>query len=92
MPFCDRTGCGKDAVVQWRRRSPDDPTHVLAVFACHGDAIHVDAAALVHDADCPAPDPVHLPACGCTPEPAPLPDLIGADMVTLPTGWTVPAP
>lgn len=62
-----------------------------AVFACADHAIHLDLAALVHAADCRAPHPDHLPACDCQPDQAPPPDE-PPPAVTLPTGWTVPAP
>lgn len=63
----------------------------IAVFACPDHAIHVDHAARIHSADCPAPHPEHLPACGCEPEPHPKPEELGGPKVLLPTGWTVPA-
>ncbi|MDH6123451.1 hypothetical protein [Kitasatospora sp. GP82] len=64
----------------------------LAVQACADHAINLDTAAKIHAADCPAPHPDHLPACGCQPEPHPEPEPHpGAQVVTLPTGWIVPA-
>lgn len=63
---------------------------VIAVFGCADHLIHIDLAARVHAADCPAPHPDHLPNCGCTPEPAPEPEP-EQQYVTLPTGWVVPA-
>lgn len=65
---------------------------VIAVFGCAEHAIHVEHAARVHEADCTAPRPDHLPTCDCEPEPHPEPEPRGGPMVTLPTGWTVPAP
>jgi hypothetical protein len=90
-PAC--AACGLPALVQWRRRDPGDPDATRAVYACGPHAISLDAGALVHRADCTAPDPQLLPECGCTPEPAPAPDPgPGAGpTTTLPTGWTVPA-
>lgn len=84
---------GTPAVVQWSRRAAGDPEAVVPVHACAAHAITLAAAAHVHRADCPAPDPAVLPECGCTPEPLPPPEPLGTDvMTTLPTGWAVPAP
>jgi hypothetical protein len=78
-------------LVQWRRRSVENPDHIDAVFACGPHAITLDAAALVHQPTCPAPNPALLPDCGCTPEqPAGAVTPPGQDVITLPTGWTVP--
>ncbi|ANZ14446.1 hypothetical protein O1L44_00455 [Streptomyces noursei] len=41
---------------------------VTPVFGCAAHAITADAAALVHQKTCAAPDPAHLPGCNCTPE------------------------
>ncbi|WP_052390409.1 hypothetical protein [Streptomyces sp. NRRL B-24484] len=89
-PRC--AACGEPAAVQWRRRNVEDPNATDAVYACGPHAITLDAAALVHQADCPAPDPAVLPECGCSPEPAPPPTPVpGAEPTTaLPTGWVVP--
>lgn len=65
---------------------------VTAVFACPAHAIHIDDAARVHTADCQAPDPTALPACGCTPEPDPEPAPPAQATVTLPTGWIITHP
>jgi len=64
----------------------------IAVFGCAEHAIHLEAAARVHAADCSAPHPDHVPDCDCEPEPHPAPEPRGGPMVTLPTGWRVPAP
>jgi hypothetical protein len=90
-PTC--SACPEPALVQWRRRNVEDPDHIDAVYACGLHAITLDAAALVHRPDCPAPDPKLLPDCGCTPEPAPEPESIpgGGPTTTLPTGWVIPA-
>lgn len=75
-----------------QHRLPTADDTVIAVFSCADHAIHMDLAAQVHAADCSAPHDDHLPACDCQPEPAPEPEPPHADtMVTLPTGWTVPA-
>jgi hypothetical protein len=55
------------------------------VYACGPHAIAMDAAALVHQATCTAPNPDHLPGCGCTPEPAPQP--AEAEPSRLPAHW-----
>lgn len=87
---CALAGCPNAPIVQWQRRSTTDPTHTDAVYACSEHPISLDLASLIHAPSCTAPDPAHLPACGCTPEPLPQPE---PDLppVTLPTGWTVPA-
>jgi hypothetical protein len=66
---------------------PDYGTWVHAVYGCLSHAIAQDAAALVHQATCTAPDPAKLPACNCIPETAPAPD---ADPTPrpLPPGWS----
>ncbi|MEW2301983.1 hypothetical protein AB0958_18750 [Streptomyces sp. NPDC006655] len=38
------------------------------VLACAKHAITLDAAALIHQSTCTAPDPAVLPGCNCTPE------------------------
>jgi hypothetical protein len=92
-PAC--SACGLPALVQWRRRRADDPGGTDAVYACGQHPITLEAAALVHQPDCPAPDPNRLPACGCTPEPSPgdqpTPGAGDVPTTTLPTGWVVPA-
>jgi hypothetical protein len=72
---------------------PTADTTTLAVLACRDHAISLDDAARVHAADCPAPHPQHLPACGCSPEelPPPVPLHTQQPTVTLPSGWTLPA-
>ena len=64
--------------------SLDDTT--MAVYACPEHAIHLDLAARIHAADCTG--------CDCDPEPLPAPTPMPgeAPTVTLPTGWTIPAP
>lgn len=62
----------------------------IAVFACGDHAVHIDLAGRIHAADCSAPHPDHLPGCNCEPEPEPEP-LPEPAMVTLSTGWTIPA-
>jgi hypothetical protein len=87
-PVC--ASCGQPASVQWRRRSTTDPASVEAVYACGQHPISLEAAALVHQPTCPAPDLALLPACGCVPEPAEPVTAPGQDVITLPTGWTIP--
>jgi hypothetical protein len=82
--------CDQAAIAQWRRRSADDAGHTDAVYACAVHAITLDLAAHIHQPTCPAPDPAHLPACGCDPEPLPPPEPLAPAPITLPTGWTVP--
>jgi hypothetical protein len=41
------------------------------VYACAQHAIGLDAAALIHQSTCTAPDPAVLPGCNCTPESLP---------------------
>lgn len=74
------------------RKAPPDfgpmPTggdFVRSVQACGGHAISIDAAALVHTADCAGPDSATLPECGCTPERAPEPT--PAVVQSLPAHW-----
>lgn len=64
----------------------------IAVQACAGHTIHLEAAAQVHAPDCTAPQPGHVPACDCTPEPLPDPGPLRPPATTLPTGWAIPAP
>lgn len=90
-PTC--AACSAPAVAQWQRRSAEDPSALVAVLACGDHVIERDTAAQVHAADCPAPDPKQVPACGCTPEPLPAPEPAEVGRtVTLATGWVVPAP
>lgn len=90
-PSCG--GCGEPAVVQWQRRSADDPDATVAVYSCGPHAISLDAGAHIHRAACTAPNPATAPACDCTPEPLPAPDPAPGSTAstTLPTGWVVPA-
>jgi hypothetical protein len=62
----------------------DDTT--MAVYGCAEHAIHIDAAARIHEATCTG--------CDCDPEPLPPPTPIPGEepTITLPTGWTIPAP
>jgi hypothetical protein len=59
----------------------------IAVFACGPHAISMDLAALIHAADCTAPDPAVLPGCNCTPEPAPAPEPMLSEAQALPDHW-----
>lgn len=84
--------CPAPAEVQWRRRCPDEPTHTLPVYSCGPHAIHLDAAAQVHQPGCTAPSVASAPACDCVPEPLPEPEPASSSVptVTLSTGWVVP--
>jgi len=64
---------------------PDTSDYTHAVYACGGHAIAMDAAALVHAADCAGPNSATLPDCGCTPEPA-VPTVLPVQ--ELPAHWT----
>jgi hypothetical protein len=79
-PRCN--ACQNPAAVQWQRRSSDDPTHTVPVYACGPHAIGLAAAAQVHQATCTAPDPAHVPP----------PETLNSagQTVTLSTGWVVP--
>lgn len=65
---------------------PDCADWTRAVYACAAHGITLDAAALVHQATCTAPQPADLPGCDCTPETRPdsPPDPPPPE---LPTGW-----
>lgn len=62
----------------------------IAVFGCNTHAISQDLAALVHAANCTAPNPSNLPGCDCTPEPAPRPEPMHAAALPLPDHWQNP--
>jgi hypothetical protein len=66
---------------------PTEADTLIAVFACGQHAIGQDLAALVHAADCTAPDPATLPGCNCTPEPAPAPQPEHTVALPLPDHW-----
>lgn len=65
---------------------PDCADCVHTVWACGEHAIEADAAALVHQGDCTAPNADDLPGCGCTPEPAPEQPPV-PEPAPLPAGW-----
>lgn len=50
---------------------PDGSQFTHLVHACGQHAIGIDAAALIHQAQCSGPDSPALPACDCAPEPPP---------------------
>lgn len=54
-----------------QRPMPDFSTYTRLVYACHEHAITPDLATLVHQLQCAGPDSPDLPACTCTPVPAP---------------------
>ena len=65
---------------------PSVEATTMAVYACADHAIHLDAAARIHAPACTG--------CDCDPEPLPppTPPPGSAPTITLPTGWTIPAP
>jgi len=88
--ICWNADCTQEPEVLWRRRAELGGDDVLAVLACRQHAITLDAAAHVHQPTCQL-DVAMLPACGCSPEPLPPTAPTSPDVVTLPTGWSVPA-
>lgn len=52
---------------------PDGADFTRTIYACGDHAIHMDAAALIHQGSCTAPNLDHLPGCDCTPESLPEP-------------------
>ncbi len=64
---------------------PTGLDYTRAVHACGQHAIGIDAAALVHQANCAGPNSTTLPGCGCTPEPAPEPEPVVEQ--PLPAHW-----
>jgi hypothetical protein len=65
---------------------PDCADFTRIVHGCLHHAIGRDAAALVHQATCTAPNADHLPGCDCEPEAPPKaqPEPVAAE---LPDGW-----
>lgn len=61
----------------------DDMTRTI--YACGPHAIHMEAAGLIHQATCTAPNEQHLPDCDCTPEPHP--EAIEETPAQLPAHW-----
>lgn len=47
---------------------PTGEDDTRTIYACGPHAITMDAAALIHQSSCTAPDADHLPECDCTPE------------------------
>ncbi|MFF7142229.1 hypothetical protein ACFZB5_13405 [Streptomyces nodosus] len=66
---------------------PTQKDILIAVFACGAHAISMDLAALVHAANCTAPDPAVLPGCNCTPEAPPEPEPLHVEPAPLPDHW-----
>ena len=67
----------------------DDTTRT--VYACASHAIGLDAASLIHQATCSAPNEQHLPGCDCTPEALPTTPTEEPDdgsLSRLPASWT----
>lgn len=64
---------------------PDGSDDTRTVYACGPHAIHMDAAALIHQGSCTAPNPDHLPGCDCTPEA--LPEPADEEPSRLPAHW-----
>ncbi|MGW2936087.1 hypothetical protein ACWDA7_30515 [Streptomyces sp. NPDC001156] len=69
------------------RPLPTEQDTLIAVYACGPHAIAMDLAAVVHAADCTAPDPADLSGCNCTPEPPPEPEPLHSDPLPLPDHW-----
>lgn len=68
---------------------PDGSEFTRLVHACGPHAIDMDAAALIHQAQCSGPDSPALPACDCTPERRPeMPPQVEQP---LPDHWATPA-
>ena len=85
-PTC--AACPTPPTVQWRRRAATDPEHAEAVLACATHGITLELAAHVHAPTCTAPNPAHLPACDCTPEPLPPAEpFTPAPPQNLPASW-----
>lgn len=51
--------------------APQPHEFTYLVHACGDHCISIDAATLIHQADCPGPNSSILPDCGCTPEKPP---------------------
>jgi hypothetical protein len=66
---------------------PTGEDTLIAVFGCGPHAINMDLAALVHAANCTAPNVANLPSCNCTPEPAPPPQPMHTEAQPLPDHW-----
>ncbi|MFC8676685.1 hypothetical protein ACFUEN_28870 [Streptomyces griseorubiginosus] len=65
----------------------------VAVYACGTHAITMDAAALVHQSSCTAPNDADLPGCDCTPEAHPTgPAADTAPGPVLPDHWLPAGP
>jgi len=92
VPTCWLPECTTEPIIQWQRRVAVGADDMVPVQSCGAHAIELEAGARIHQPTC-LPDPAKLPACGCTPEPlpAPTPPPSAPDVVTLPTGWSVPA-
>ncbi|MGR3875801.1 hypothetical protein ACUXZZ_45530 (plasmid) [Streptomyces graminifolii] len=56
------------------------------VYGCAQHAISLDAASLIHQGTCTAPDPDQLPGCNCTPE-VPEPETPPVVVDPLPDHW-----
>ena len=68
---CDAAGCSGPAVLQWQRLAteaeltqitpPGQAVARIAVFGCETHALDLEAAARLHNADCPWPSPCTCP-------------------------------
>lgn len=65
---------------------PDGADWTRAVYGCVDHALNADAAALIHQHNCTAPNPADLPGCDCTPQ-APPEDPPAAPAAAMPPGW-----
>ncbi|MEV7034624.1 hypothetical protein AB0N99_30885 [Streptomyces sp. NPDC093272] len=50
---------------------PDGSDDTRTVYSCGAHAIGMEAAGLIHQSACTAPNEKHLPDCNCTPEARP---------------------
>lgn len=62
------------------------------VYACGPHAITMDAATLIHQSSCTAPNEADLPGCDCTPEAPPQGPAEEQPASTLPEHWQTGTP
>lgn len=84
------TTCGAEAVVQWRRLTPDE-TATEPVYGCADHALTPEAAGYTHRADCPGPGTNGTCPCPAPAEPEfPFTDedqAAAEDPRRMPPGW-----
>lgn len=49
---CSAPSCDATAVLQWSRRSPDNPEDRLATFGCEDHKVDDEAATWLHEPEC----------------------------------------